>query len=126
MAHSALRYLLLAVALGSALYFGAALVRRRSLTSRDRALAAAFAGLVDLQVLLGFGVLALGQYYPALIGHIATMIAAAAAAHFGVIVEWRRQEPRPLPLLAGIALSVLLMVGGVFAIGRGPLEAAAF
>jgi hypothetical protein len=125
-AHSALRYLLLAAALGAILYYGFSLATRRSPQSRDRALAASFNGLVDLQLTLGIALILLGRVYPALIGHIVMMIAAAAAAHLGVIVYRRRRQATLLPLLIGLGSSLLLMVGGILALGRGVLVTTAF
>ncbi len=125
-AHSALRYLLLAAALSAALYYAYSLATRRSPQRRDGALAAGFTRLIDLQLTLGIGLLALGRFYPALIGHIVTMIAAAAAAHLGVVVYRRRPQAALVPLLIGLGSSLLLMVGGILALGRGVLVTTAF
>ena len=123
-AHSGLRYLVLLagiVALGYALF---AVVTARPYDRGIRATAGAFAGLLHLQVLLGFVFLVSGRFYPALIGHIFMMLAAAAAAQVPLSVMRRRppEERRPMPHLVGTALAAVLIWGGILSIGRGLLD----
>jgi hypothetical protein len=125
-AHSALRYLVLAGALAACAYFALALASGRAAPRRDRAIAAAFTGLIDLQLLLGIGVLLLGRFYPALVGHIVMMVVTAMAVHVASFVYRRRKAASVLPLFVGAAVGLLLMVAGVMALGRGLLTHTAF
>ena len=122
-AHSGLRYLVLVagvVALGYALF---AVLTRRPYDQGIRKTAAAFAGLLHLQVLVGFVFLVSGRFYPALVGHIFMMLSAAAAAQIPLSVL-RRREPEartPMPHLVGTLIALALIWGGIASIGRGLL-----
>src|SRR5690606_8674215 len=60
----------------------------------ERSLAAAFVGLLDVQVVLGVVLLLSGfPFYGALAGQLLMMLLAAAAAH-GASVMARRREPQ--------------------------------
>jgi hypothetical protein len=89
-------------------------------TRAQRIAMAAFVGTLDLQVLLGLVLLFVWAYYPALIGHIAMMVLAAAVAHAGSVLARRREPARAgAPIrLATAALALLLIVGGIMAIQR--------
>ena len=123
-AHSGLRYLVLlcgVIALGYALF---AVLTRRPYDQGIRKTAAAFAGLLHLQVLVGFIFLVSGRFYPALVGHIFMMLAAAAAAQVPLSVL-RRREPEartPMPHLVGTLIALALIWGGIASIGRGLLN----
>jgi cobalamin synthase len=119
-AHSGLRYLVLLAAL---LAFGYTLVsalRKRPWDRPGRILLASFVGLLDLQVLLGLVLVFLRPFYPALWGHIVMMILAAVVAHIASAVIRRRPPERQNPLTAalGVAGALILIVGGITAIGR--------
>ena len=129
-AHSGLRYLVLLVGIVAALLFAYGLVTRRPVGAA-RGLTAAFTGLLDLQILLGLGLVLGGVYYGALIGHIVTMVLAAAAAHVSSVMARRgTDERRSLTIrLVGVLLTLALIAAGVMAIGRslfgaGPMTAA--
>lgn len=117
--HSAVRYLVL---LAGVVAIIIALVRLKAGTTGDpgRIAGAAFTGLLDLQVLLGIGVLLTRPFYPALIGHLTMMILAVAVAHgTGVLLRRRPPERRsPAIQLAGFLLALILVIGGIQAIGR--------
>jgi vacuolar-type H+-ATPase subunit I/STV1 len=86
-----------------------------------RILGAAFTGLLDLQIVLGIIMVAMGRYYPRLIGHIVMMVVAAAVTHVLLVVNRKRPNPGyVLPLIA-VALALALIAGGLMAIGRGLL-----
>lgn len=119
-AHSGIRYLVLLagiLALGYAL-FGLATGRRYD--RGMQVLASSFAGLIHLQILLGVGVIFTRGFYPALIGHITMMLFAAAVAQVASSVMKRRpaEERSYTPHLVATAVALVLLVGGILAIGR--------
>ncbi len=87
-----------------------------------RAVGAAFVGLLDLQVALGIALVAGGIWFPALIGHVVMMVAAAVALHVALAMNRRRPYPGALLPLLGSALALALIVGGIFALGRPALS----
>jgi len=119
-AHSGVRYLILLAGLSVALYALYGIVARRPYNETVRKMAAAFAGLLHLQVLLGLSLLITGQFYPALTGHLMMMVFAAAAAQIVPSVMRRRpvEERSYLPFLVGALAALGLIFGGVTAIGR--------
>jgi len=125
-AHSGLRYLVLlagVVAIGYSLYL---VLSKKPYDRVMRGSASAFAGLLHLQVLLGFVLLVSGRFHPALIGHIFMMLAAATAVQIPISV-FRRRPPEsrtPLPHLISGVLAFLLIWGGVLSIGRSLLGSA--
>jgi uncharacterized membrane protein YphA (DoxX/SURF4 family) len=80
----------------------------------------AFAGLLDLQILLGAALVLGGRFPDAVVGHLVLMLLAAVVAHGSSIVARRSADERREVVirLAGVALSLLLIVGGIMAIGR--------
>lgn len=127
-AHSGLRYLVLLAGAAVLVHALVGLLTKRPYDRGMRATGAAFAGLLHLQVLLGLILLLFGTFYPALIGHIVLMLGAAVAAQVPLSMLKRRpiEEQTYLPHVVGTALAILLIWGGVMAIGRGLLEAAFF
>lgn len=118
--HSLLRYLVLLAAVG-AIIMAAAGWRRPGLPPRlERPLAGAFVGLLDLQVVLGVVLLTQWPFYGQLIGHIVMMVLAAASAHVTSILARRRptESAGSGVRLAGFALTLVLVVGGIMAIQR--------
>jgi hypothetical protein len=103
-------------------------VTRRPYDRGLRATGAAFAGLLHLQVLLGFVMIVSGRFYPALIGHIFMMLFAAVTAQIPLSVMRRRapEARTALPHLVAVTISLVLIAGGVMAIGRGLLTSTAF
>jgi heme A synthase len=119
-AHSGLRYLVLVAGLAAIGYFAYAAASRSGNERVARALGGAFAGLIDLQVVIGLIMVALGLFYPALIGHIFMMIGAAVVAHGALILARGAQPPEKANSirLAGVAVALVLIAGGILAIGR--------
>lgn len=115
-AHSGVRYLVLLAAVVALLATGMDL--RAAVPGRTGAMTARlFAGLLDLQVLLGVLVLLVRPFQPRTIGHIVLMVLAAAAAHASAVFARRRAAERAAGIrLAGIALALLLIVAGILAI----------
>ena len=120
MAHSGVRYLVLLIGVVAALYFAYAVARGGN-PRTSRVLASAFTGLLDLQALLGLILVALGLYYPGLLGHLFMMLFAVVAAHVAMALAKSSPDAgRANRLrLAGVVVALLLIAGGVMAIGRG-------
>jgi hypothetical protein len=120
-AHSGLRYLVLLVGLAALIYFLSGLATKRPVDKGVRILGSAFTGLLDLQVLLGIIMVAMGRFYPQLIGHIVMMLLAAAVTHVLLVMNRKRATPGyVLPLIA-VAVALAFIAGGIMAIGRGLL-----
>lgn len=127
-AHSGLRYLVLLAGLLSLAYALFGWLSGRTYDRGMKISASSFAGLLHLQVLLGFALLVSGRFYGALIGHIFMMLMAAAAAQIPLSVMRRRpaEERTYAPHAVGTVVALLLIWGGVMAIGRGLAEATVF
>jgi hypothetical protein len=69
---------------------------------------------------------AMGRYYPALIGHMVMMIFAAVAAQAAFSVNRRRETPSLQLPLAGVVVALVCIFGGVMSIGRGLFTVSAF
>lgn len=122
-AHSGLRYLVLLAALSAMIGLVYALSSGRAVRPA-RIVAASFTGLLDLQILLGIGLVIGGIFPDAVVGHLVMMVFAAVSTHAGSIIGQRASsERRELGIrLASIALAVALIAGGIMAIGRNVLE----
>jgi hypothetical protein len=119
-AHSGLRYLVLLAAAASFLYSLVGAVTARPWDKGGRILLVSFVGLLDLQVLIGLILVFVFPFYPALWGHIVLMVLAAVVAHFTSIMN-RRRPPEPrnhLTAALGVVGALILVVGGITAIGR--------
>jgi vacuolar-type H+-ATPase subunit I/STV1 len=120
--HSYLRYLVLLVGVIAVAWFAFGLATKRPVDKTVRILGSSFAGLLDTQILIGIIGVAMGRYYPALIGHIVMMVLAAGLAHALLVKNRKSANPGyVLPLIA-VGGALLLVVGGIFAIGRGLLS----
>lgn len=118
-AHSGLRFLVLlagAVAVG---YSAFGLATKRPFDKTGRVLGSVFVGLLDLQILIGLAMVALGFWYPALMGHLAMMLIGAGFAHF--ILAKNRKKPNPsfLAPILGVGGALVLIALGIMAIQRG-------
>ena len=117
-AHSGLRFLILLLGVVNIVVLGAGLAMKKPFGKVHRILGASFAGSLHLQVLLGITLVAMGDWFPALIGHLTMMILAAAAAQVAMTVNRKRATPGLQIPLAGVVVALLLIAGGVMAIGR--------
>lgn len=119
-AHSGLRYLVLLLGALAFLWGLASAARGRGPGKAGRILGAAFVGTLDLQVLLGLGLLFVRGFYPQLFGHITAMLLAIALGHVAAIAS--RQHPDTprgsLWLGLGALVTLLVVVAGIMAIGR--------
>jgi hypothetical protein len=119
-AHSGLRYLVLLAAVVALLVLLHGKLTRRPWGSPARISGAVFMGLLDVQVVLGLVLLAVWTFHPMLIGHIVMMIAAVVIAH-GARVAARKaptDEARYNRSLLSVVIPLLLIAGGILAIGR--------
>jgi hypothetical protein len=116
--HSGIRYLVLLAAIAALSYLILGLVTRRDFDKLAGALTGAYVGLMDVQVLTGVLLYLLIPSYPALLGHVVMMLAAVTVAHVANIVNKRRDARSYAVALAGVAVSLVLIVGGIMSIGR--------
>jgi hypothetical protein len=125
-AHSGLRFVVLLLGVVNLGVSAVALAQQTPFGKVHRILGSSFVGLLHLQVLLGVVMVAMGRYYPALVGHMVMMLLATAVAQAAMIVNRKRPTPgHRLPLM-GVAVALLLIAGGVMAIGRGLFTSTAF
>jgi hypothetical protein len=116
--HSGIRYLVLLAALAALAYLVYGMATRRPFDKLAGALSGAYVGLMDVQVLTGILLYLLVPSYPMLLGHVVMMLAAVSVAHVVNIMNKRREEKSFAVAFIGVALSLLLIVGGIMAIGR--------
>ncbi|HEU0012648.1 MAG TPA: hypothetical protein VFQ45_03155 [Longimicrobium sp.] len=125
-AHSGVRYLVLLAAVAAIAAFAYFWSTGREYGRSSRIAARLFTGVLDLQVLLGIGVILTGTWYARLMGHVGMMVGAAIAAHALLVLGRKRAErdaKRAHALsLAGVVLALALIVGGIMAIGRGVFQ----
>lgn len=122
-AHSGLRYLVLLLGVCAVVFFAVGWATNRGFGRGARILGASYVGTLHLQAVLGLVLLLRGIYYPALNGHLVLMLAAVAAATLLMRRGRRASEPGHghAISLAGVAVSLLLIAGGIMSIGRGVL-----
>jgi hypothetical protein len=125
-AHSGLRYLVLLAGLVALAYFVSGLAMKRPVDKGVRVLGSIFTGLLDLQVVLGLIMVAMGRFYPQLIGHLAMMLLAAAVTHVLLVVNRKRPSPGYVLPLVAVLVALALIAGGIMAIGRGVFSHTAF
>lgn len=126
MAHSGLRYLVLLSGFITLALLLIGQLQGKAFGPLHRISSSAYAGLLHLQVVLGIVLGGMGRFYPALIGHLAMMLAAAVGLQFALTFNKKRGTPNlKLPLVA-VAVSLVLIAGGVMAIGRGLFQSIAF
>ncbi len=114
MAHSGFRYLVLLVGLAALIV---SLVKGKDDLAGK--VMGAFVGLVDLQVLMGLLLLTQIPFYGQLMGHVALMFAAVFAAHgFSVAAKKKPEGQQGMLRVAGVVVTLGLIVMGIMAIGR--------
>lgn len=124
-AHSGLRYLVLLAAVAAIVGLAHGVFTGRAARAASL-LASTFAGLLDLQILLGVGLVIGGIFPDAVVGHLIVMVFAAVVTHASSIIGQRsNSERRELAIrLGGIVVALVLIAGGILAIGRGVLGSA--
>lgn len=116
--HSGLRYLVLLVAIAAVVYLLVGTFRGGPFDKLAKILTGAYVGLLDLQVLIGIVLFLLTPSSPQVLGHVVLMLAAVTVGHVANIMNKRRDEPSWGVALVGVALSLILIVGGIMALGR--------
>lgn len=121
-AHSGLRYLVLLAAVAALISLAYSLSTGRA-TKAAFALSRTFTGMLDLQILLGIALVIGGLFPDAVAGHLVLMIFAAVSTHAASILGKRSSsDRRELTIrIAGIAIALALIIGGILAIGRSVL-----
>lgn len=119
-AHSGLRYLVLLAGVVALIYYAYAIGTKKGNERTSRVLGSIFIGTLDLQVLLGLLMVVLGLFYPALIGHLFMMIGAAVVGHVAMVMARSADTPeRAVAIrLMGVVFALVLIAGGILAIGR--------
>ena len=127
-AHSGLRYLVLMAGVLALAYALWGMVSKRPYDKGMRILGMSFAGLLHLQVLVGFFLLVSGVFQPMLIGHIFLLLMAAVVAQIPVSVMRRRPEGARSysPHVVATVVALVLIWSGIASIGRGLLDSFAF
>lgn len=120
-AHSGLRYVVLLALLSHVVASLLGHLQRRPVGGLHRGLSAASMGLLHTQAVLGLVMVAMGTFYPALIGHLVMMLGAATVATVFHVRNKRASPPTHLAGLLGSGLALACIVGGVLAIGKGLL-----
>ncbi len=120
MAHSGIRYLVLLAGIVALVYFVVAVVTRKGNPRVSRILGSVFTGVLDLQILLGLILVALGLYYPALLGHLFMMLFAAVCSHVAMAMAKSSPDQGKADRLRliGVLVAIVLIIGGIMAIGR--------
>jgi hypothetical protein len=119
-AHSGLRYLVLLMGLVALAYFVYGFATKQPVDKKVRIFGSSFAGLLDTQILLGLVLLGAGwPFQPMLWGHLTLMLLAAVLAHVLLVINRKRPQPGFLLPLIAVGGALLLIVGGILAIGRG-------
>lgn len=118
--HSGLRYLVLLAGIAALAFYAYARATGRPVDRTSRIVGAVYTGLLDLQIVLGLLTMMMGIYYGALIGHMVMMLMAAAVAHGSAVLARGYADPRRNHAirLAGVVVSLALIVGGILSIGR--------
>jgi uncharacterized membrane protein YphA (DoxX/SURF4 family) len=120
MIHSINRWLIVLVALAAIVKFALGWQQRQTFTSQDRALASAFAGLMDLQFLLGVILLfGLGMNDRFRMEHAVTMLFAVIVAHLPAMWRSAPDDLRFRNTLFAIVGSLLLIIAGVARLQQG-------
>jgi hypothetical protein len=119
-AHSGFRYVVLLLGVATVLFALYGVATRKPVGRPMHALASAFAGTFHLQILLGLAVIFTSTFSSIVIGHVITMIFAAACAQIVPSVMRRRPpaERTHIPYLVGSLLAVGLAAAGIMALGR--------
>jgi len=116
--HSGVRYLVLLAAIAAIGYLVVGMLRGGEFDKLAKILTGAYVGFMDLQVLTGIVLYLMIPAYPQLMGHVVMMLAAVTVAHVANIMNKKREKPSWAIALGGVVISLILIIGGIMAIGR--------
>lgn|GEM_PF-368253 len=121
-AHSWLRYLVLLVALAALIALAYSVTTGRS-PRMARNLSTSFAGLLDLQAVLGIALVMGGILLDAVTGHLILMVFAVVVTHASFLIGQQLSNVRRELAMrfAGIVLALALIVVGIMALGQSVL-----
>lgn len=126
-AHSGLRYLVLLAAFAAIVVLLRGRAGNRPYDRAARMTTGIYTGTLHLQTVLGILLVALGRWYPAVMGHLIVNLLGVVVAT--VLVGWARREKDARRgytfALAGVSASLLLLFLGIAAIGRHPFQSRA-
>ncbi len=125
-AHSILRFVVLLVGLTMVAMCFAGLMQKQPYTKAARIVGAIFSGALQLQLLVGVGLLTVWPWVPRNIGHIVMMVAAVGLAMVMLRKNRKSAQPNWVRPLIGVGGALVLIAAGILAIGRMPWGAAAF
>lgn len=123
-AHSGLRFLVLLSALMAIAVLLWGWSAWRPYDGQSRAITTVFTSVLGLQFLLGVALIFTRPWYGPLMGHLIMMFAAVGVAHG--VTGYARKQPDPrrahMISLIGVALALVLMIGGIMAIRDNPFQ----
>ena len=126
-AHSGVRYLVLLAAVAALVALVRGRVGDRPYDRAARVTTGMYTGFLHLQIVLGILLVVLGRWYGAVMGHLIMVLLGVAVAT--VLIGWAKREKDARRAytyaLTGVAGSLLLLVLGIAAIGRHPLQSRA-
>jgi hypothetical protein len=124
--HSGFRYLILLAGFAQVLVCTFGLTLQKPGQRAARVVGATFVGLLDLQFLLGLGLLALGRYTPRVMGHVVLMLLAVVVAHVTHVLARKREGGTYTWRLVGALVALVLVTLGVLSIGRSLFQTTAW
>ncbi|HSU96237.1 MAG TPA: hypothetical protein VLI40_03355 [Gemmatimonadaceae bacterium] len=121
-AHSGLRYIVLLAGVAALAALAYSVATGRSMRPA-RIMSNSFAGLLDLEVVLGIALVMGGIFPDAVTGHLMLMLLAAIVTHAAIVVgQQSSSERRELGIrLGGIVLALVIIFAGIMAIGQSIL-----
>ena len=120
-AHSGFRYLVLFLGILVILYAAYGIATGAGYDKKMKILSAAFTGVLDVTILLGFmNILFSVGFYPQLGGHIVMMVRAATVAHrvHGIMKRRPAEQQTFAPHRVGALVALGRVAAGIMAIGQ--------
>ena len=123
-AHSGLRFLILVIGAITLIVQALGVYGRQLYQRPSRIAMAVFTGMLDLQLVLGLAMAAMGCMYPRLIGHVMTMVIAIVLVHACGVFARKQLDGRRAHIVAlvGVVLGLALICAGIVAIRETPFS----
>ena len=115
--HSNLRWVLVAVALSTILFYSLTSIRIIRYSRYISAFSIAFAGLMDLQTVLGITLLTIktidigSGYIMSALSHVISMLLAVTTAH--IAARWSKDPDKVIRTLIATLLTLLFILSGI-------------